>query len=104
MGSNEMVKLVDLVFATAMGIPGGGRTLPSKRLLRHFSLVHIQSFSSETMFRIFSKILDWGYSSYSDTWQKQVKTITKLTIALYEKAVQTLLPLPSKSHYLFNLR
>jgi len=30
--------------------------------------------------------------------------ITELTIETYQKAVQTLLPLPRKAHYLFNMR
>jgi len=59
--TNEMLKLSKLVFVGAMGLPGGGRTLPSKRLLRHFNLVHIPPFSSENLFRIFSKILEWGF-------------------------------------------
>ena len=85
--SNELIKIVDVTFSAAMGIPGGGRTLPSKRLMRHFSLVHLPAFSNQNLFRIFSKILEWGYSTYPDTWQKQVKTLTKLTIAVYDKAV-----------------
>jgi dynein heavy chain len=59
---------VDVKFAGAMGLPGGGRSMPSKRLLRHFNLVHLPEFSNENLYRIFSKILDYGYTSYSDTW------------------------------------
>ena len=69
MPNNEMVKLVNLNFCGAMGIPQA-RSMPSKRLLRHFFLVHLPEFSSETMFRIFSKILDLGYSSYPDLFRK----------------------------------
>ena len=104
LSTNEFIKIVQLTFVAAMGIPGGGKTLPTKRLMRHFNLVHLPPFSSENLFRIFSRILEWGYGKYPHTWQAQIKTITRLTIALYEKAVQVLLPLPSKSHYLFNLR
>jgi dynein heavy chain len=41
MSNNEFMKIIDVRFVAAMGIPGGGRTLPSKRLLRHFNLIHI---------------------------------------------------------------
>lgn len=102
--ANEWLKIVEVVFSAAMGIPGGGKTLPSKRLLRHFNLIHIPEFSKDNLFRIFSKILEWGYSSYPSSWQKQVTTLVNLSITLYEKAVTVLLPLPTKSHYLFNLR
>jgi len=49
-----------------MGIPGGGKTLPTKRLMRHFNLIHIPPFSSENLYRIFSKILEWGYGDYPE--------------------------------------
>jgi len=68
--ANELIKLVDVNFGGAMGMPGGGRTLPSKRLLRHFNLLHMPAFTNENLFRIFSKILDWGYSKYPEAWQK----------------------------------
>ena len=101
---NDWLKIVQVVFVAAMGIPGGGKTLPTKRLLRHFNLIHIPPFTSQNLFRIYSKILEWGYTDYPDQWKKQISIITKLTIAVYEQAIKVLLPLPSKSHYLFNLR
>ena len=66
MKENELIKIVQTVFCAAMGIPGGGKTLPTKRLMRHFNLIHIPPFSSENLYKIFSKILEWGYSEYPD--------------------------------------
>jgi dynein heavy chain len=87
-----------------MGLPGGGRSLPSMRLLRHFNLVHIPELSRQTMKRIFTKILEWGLESHNASWRKQIVTITDLTLDCYQRAIKTLLPVPAKSHYLFNLR
>jgi len=67
---NELVKIVQVTFAASMGVPGGGKTLPTKRLMRHFNLIHIPPFSSENLYRIFSKILEWGYGDYPEQWQK----------------------------------
>ena len=74
--TNELLKIVNVVFVGAMGIPGGGRTLPTKRLLRHFNLLHVPPFSSDNLFRIFSKILDWGFASHPACWQSHIATVT----------------------------
>ena len=100
----ELMSIVKTFFSCAMGTPGGGKTLPSMRLLRHFNLLFAPNQSKENLARIFTKILDWGFSEHTSTWQKQGITITQITIETYLKATQTLLPLPRRSHYLFNLR
>ena len=87
-----------------MGTPGGGRSLPSIRLMRHFILFSFPNMSKETMTRIFKKILEWGFTGFSASWQKQIITMTELTIETYRKTVEVLLPLPRKAHYLFNMR
>ena len=87
-----------------MGTPGGGRSLPSMRLLRHFNLFNFPDMSKQTMTRIFQKILEWGFANYNSSWQKQIITMTELTIETYQRAVEVLLPLPRKAHYLFNMR
>lgn len=56
--TNEFISLIELVFIGAMGLPGGGRTIPTSRLLRHFNVVNIPSFSSDNLYRIFSQILE----------------------------------------------
>ena len=100
-----MVQVVNMVFAGAMGIPGGGRTLPTKRLLRHFNLLHVPVFSGDSLYRIFSKIMEWAFKTHPFTsWKQCIPIMTDMTIKIYEKVVKKLLPLPSKSHYLFNLR
>jgi dynein heavy chain len=100
----ELMNIVNSFFVCAMGTPGGGKTLPSMRLLRYFNLLHVPVQSKENLTRIFTKILEWGFADHSPSWSKQGSTMAQLTIDTYQKASRTLLPLPRRSHYLFNLR
>jgi dynein heavy chain len=101
---NEKISIVKVQFAASMGLPGGGRTLPTKRLLRNFNILHIPPFSHDTLFRIFSKILDWGLGLINESAKNNTKLLTSLSISLYQRASLELLPLPGKTHYMFNLR
>lgn len=43
----ELQRVIRKIFVCAMGTPGGGRTLPSARLLRHFSLLNVVDLSKD---------------------------------------------------------
>ena len=68
--TNEFAQIIRQLFLCAMGTPGGGRSLPSMRLLRHFNIMNFTNMSKETMTRIFKKILEWGFTDYHSSWQK----------------------------------
>lgn len=80
---NDWHTVISQMFVGAMGLPGGGRSLPSMRLLRHFHLVHIPELSRPTMKRIFTKILEWGLEKHHKSWTQSIKTITDITIDCY---------------------
>uniref|UniRef100_A0A8C2FTF9 Dynein, axonemal, heavy chain 12 n=1 Tax=Cyprinus carpio TaxID=7962 RepID=A0A8C2FTF9_CYPCA len=99
------ITLTDLQLISAMGPPGGGRNAVTPRFLRHFNICSINSFSDETMVRIFSNVVTF-YLRTNDfppdcfTIGNQIVTAT-LEVS---RAIENLLPTPAKSHYTFNLR
>ena len=99
--SLEYKSIVDIQFAAAMGM---GRARVSNRVLRHFNVIHQSEMDQETLFLIAKSILDWGLYNYIDKLKFMVPSLTKLTMKMYKMVSKEFLPLPRKSHYLFNLR
>ncbi|XP_054243607.1 dynein axonemal heavy chain 12 [Indicator indicator] len=99
------ITLVDIQLLAAMGPPGGGRNPITPRFLRHFSLCTINSFSDETMIRIFSTVVAFYLrtSEFPAEFFAVGNQIVSATLEVYKKAIKNLLPTPSKSHYTFNL-
>ncbi|CAD8159976.1 unnamed protein product [Paramecium pentaurelia] len=98
--------IINCVFVTAMGPPGGGRTFVTPRILRHLSLISLAAFDDETLNRIFGSILKWFFTNqnFPQDILKMESKIVNGTLEIYKLAMRELLPTPTKSHYLFNLR
>ncbi|XP_015203470.2 dynein axonemal heavy chain 12 isoform X1 [Lepisosteus oculatus] len=100
------ITLVDLQLISAMGPPGGGRNAVTPRFLRHFIICSINSFSDDTMVRIFSNIVAFYLRNqeFPPDYFTVGSQIVSATMEVYKKAMENLLPTPAKSHYTFNLR
>jgi dynein heavy chain, axonemal len=88
-----------------MGPPGGGRNTITGRFARHCNIISIDSFSDETMHKIFTSIVDWHFSrGFEASFQRVGRLLVQATMQIYKRACKEFLPRPQKSHYLFNLR
>ncbi|XP_046888652.1 dynein axonemal heavy chain 3 [Hypomesus transpacificus] len=97
--------LMDVLFMSAMGPPGGGRNDITGRFTRHLNIVSIDSFDDETLSKIFTSITDWHFGTGFDAaFYRLGKIMVQATMALYKDTIDSFLPTPSKSHYIFNLR
>ncbi|XP_068431186.1 dynein axonemal heavy chain 3 isoform X2 [Clinocottus analis] len=99
------INIVDVLFLSAMGPPGGGKNDITSRLTRHLNIISIDSFDDETLTKIFSSIVDWHFSKGFDaSFFRLGKIMVQATMAVYKDTMDSFLPTPSKSHYIFNLR
>jgi dynein heavy chain, axonemal len=98
--------LQDIQLVAAMGTPGGGRNPVTPRFVRHFNLISYNTFSDETMIRIFSTLLNTYLKtqSYPPDYFIFANNVVNATLQIYKEAANNLLPTPAKSHYIFNLR
>lgn len=100
------IKLDNYRLICAAAPPGGGRAHLSPRFMRHFHVINIPNASDETLESIFSTILEAflrGHKFNPNTI-KCSRTAVNATIDMYNQVNKHLLPIPSKFHYLFNLR
>lgn len=99
------IELIDMLLVACMGPPGGGRNHITGRLTRHLNIVATDSFSDETMSKIFTSIVDWHFShGFEAQFLRAGKMVVQATMDVYKQTIEKFLPTPSKSHYLFNLR
>jgi len=99
-------EIVDTQLVGAMCPPGGSRNHITPRMIRHFSILCVSSFSGETMSCIFENILSWHMKAHEMPCEviELAPKIVDATLRLYRSAIKNLLPTPTKSHYTFNLR
>ncbi|XP_069761611.1 dynein axonemal heavy chain 3 isoform X2 [Narcine bancroftii] len=97
--------IINVLFISAMGPPGGGRNDITGRFTRHLNIVSIDYFDDDTTMKIFTSISEWHFSKgFENTFQRLGRLMVQATMAVYKAAINSFLPTPSKSHYVFNLR
>lgn len=97
--------LVDILLVAAMVPPGGGSNVVTPRLTRHMHIVGIDTFEDTTLTKIFTSILDWHFAKgFDNSVARLGKMIVSATMEVFHGAIRNFLPIPSKSHYVFNLR
>jgi len=100
----EFHKLVDAQVICACGHPGGGRQPMTARFLRHFNVFNFPDMQDDSLRTIFKTMLDSYLAIFDSSIQSVALSISDSTISIYNSVRKNMLPIPSKSHYTFNLR
>jgi len=94
----------DLLYASVMAPPGGGRSAVDPRFIALFNVFAITFPADDSLHLIYSSMLMAHVNQFSSGVQDVCRKLTPLTIRLYKELVEKLPPTPSKFHYVFNLR
>jgi len=94
----------NLQFIGAMNHPGGGRNDIPNRLKRHFFTFNM--ILPQSIEVIYGPIIKHMFQAkrYSDEFNRVSDQLPYATIKLWNKVKDTILPTPSKFHYVFNMR
>ncbi|ESP04959.1 hypothetical protein LOTGIDRAFT_184938 [Lottia gigantea] len=101
----QTVKYIkDMLLLSAMGPPGGGRMVISRRLQSRFNLINMTFPHESQIKRIFGSMINQKLQDFEEEVKPIGDVMTQATIEMYNSVVSTFLPTPAKIHYLFNLR
>jgi dynein heavy chain len=102
--NKEHLKFEDVLLLGAMGPASGGRAELSQRFSRHFNTIAYTELEQTVIRSIFSVILNTLLKRYSENVRAAIEDVIQMTCQVYGRIRDDLLPIPSKSHYLFTLR
>ncbi|XP_076263714.1 dynein heavy chain at 16F [Rhynchophorus ferrugineus] len=94
----------DVILTTACAPPGGGRNPLTPRFVRHFGMLLIPSPNEMALKAIFKAILKGFLFEFSNEVRDLGEYMVNAAVDIYDRIASDLLPTPSKSHYIFNLR
>jgi len=96
----------NVLIMAACGLPGGSRQDVYARFLNHFNVYSINTFSDDSMFRIFLNVALNGFRRAGHGQDVFVVTnqIVSATQSIYKLVQAEIRATPAKSHYIFNLR
>eukprot|EP00928_Gymnodinium_smaydae_P009061 TRINITY_DN13347_c0_g3_i1.p1 TRINITY_DN13347_c0_g3~~TRINITY_DN13347_c0_g3_i1.p1 ORF type:complete len:4331 (+),score=1052.12 TRINITY_DN13347_c0_g3_i1:55-13047(+) len=97
-------EITAIVMVSAMGPPGGGRTFITERIKRHYNCLAYSELQDESIAQIFRTISGFFFQQFDESVQAVIPRTITATVDTFKTALRDLLPTPSKSHYLFNLR
>lgn len=98
------MRIEDIIFISAMGPPGGGKSVITPRLQRHFNIITYTNLGTESVSMIFSKILSAFVGGFSEKVRGCIAGIVESSQIVFQAVADNLKPTPSKIHYTFNLR
>ncbi|XP_074097467.1 dynein heavy chain at 16F [Cotesia typhae] len=96
----------DVVLTAACAPPGGGRNSLSQRFIRHFVMLMIPIPTEASLQTIFKAIVRGflGHKLFPQSIVNIADAIVTAAVEIYDRIATDLLPIPAKSHYIFNLR
>ncbi|CEG44893.1 flagellar inner arm dynein 1 heavy chain beta [Plasmopara halstedii] len=94
----------DMQLVTAMGPPGGGRSVICSRFQSRFNLINVTIPEQAQLKRIFETMLVPKLAEFDNEIKLLGGPLVAATIQLYQNVVEAFLPTPANCHYLFNLR
>jgi len=98
-------RLVEIVIVAAMGPPGGGRSVITPRIQRHFNVLTYTDLQFTSIEVIFNTIIKAFYARFAVEVRDAVGEVVSMTLRVYDQVLNgPLKPTPNKSHYTFNLR
>ncbi|CAD8170768.1 unnamed protein product [Paramecium pentaurelia] len=105
----QFMHILDCNIIASMGLPGGGRSFVSQRLLRFFQIVSIVTPDTNNIVHIFTSIISWHLNNIKientdNDIRKSFGYAIEATIDLYTQIRDQLKATPKKSWYILNMR
>ena len=98
------LNIVETTICGLMRQPGGGFYNISDRLMRHYFILHVPKYKSSVLQQIMNGLMMLHFTKYEQTIKEMIRSISTATIDIFDQINNTLLPVPSKLHYIFGLR